>query len=104
VVVEAQTEGRARAVETVTASFDGEEPGIAFNPQYLLDGLTAAASAAAPPRSPADQQDSGATPATIRLEFTSPAKPALITGVAPDQAKPPAFRYLVVPLRSPTRA
>ena len=43
VVIEAQTEGRARAVETVPAEFHGAEPGIAFNPHYLLDGLAAAA-------------------------------------------------------------
>lgn len=124
VVVEAQTEGRARALETVTASFRGDEPGIAFNPQYLLDGLTAAAAGTGPPRHP-DQQDAAAGPATIRLEFTSPAKPALITcagegaGPSAESAGPsagggaedrsgrqarPAFRYLVVPLRSPARA
>jgi DNA polymerase III subunit beta len=96
VVVEAQTEGRARAVESVTASFHGDEREISFNPHYLLDGLAAAA--AAP---------------TIRLEFTSPAKPALITPVADasetagekDTAgERPPFRYLVVPLRPPARA
>ncbi len=43
VVVEAQAEGRARAVETVAASFDGDEPVISFNPHYLLDGLGAVA-------------------------------------------------------------
>ena len=41
--IEAQTEGRARAAETVPADFSGEEPVIAFNPHYLLDGLVAAA-------------------------------------------------------------
>ena len=43
VLIEAQTEGRARAVETVPADFSGTEPVIAFNPHYLLDGLVAAA-------------------------------------------------------------
>ena len=43
VLIEAQTEGRARAVETVPADFRGDEPVIAFNPHYLLDGLVAAA-------------------------------------------------------------
>ena len=42
VLIEAQTEGRARAVETVPAEFRGGDPVIAFNPHYLLDGLTAA--------------------------------------------------------------
>ncbi len=112
VVIEAQTEGRARAVETVTASFHGDEPAIAFNPQYLLDGLAAAAAGAAPARPAASPDDAAAgtgpetVPASIRLEFTSPAKPALITWAAAPAAPSgqPAFRYLVVPLRSPARA
>jgi DNA polymerase III subunit beta len=159
-VIEARTEGRARAVETVTASFHGDEPSISFNPHYLLDGLTAAASAAdtSHPAAPAGEAHTGAgaeghappAAAWVRLEFTSPAKPALITPVpaagadetagaaappgaeagtagpgaagpgtagpgaaggeppetdsAPGgEAPPPAFRYLVVPLRLPTR-
>jgi DNA polymerase III subunit beta len=112
VVIEAQAEGRARAVETVTASFHGDEPAIAFQPHYLLDGVTAASAGEAPGSQPAE----GA--ATVRLEFTSPAKPALITvagtgqgtagpepaGSANGAGTAPAFRYLVVPLRSPVRA
>ena len=52
VVVEAQTEGRARAAEAVAASFEGDETAIAFNPHYLLDGLTAAAAGSGPARPP----------------------------------------------------
>jgi DNA polymerase III subunit beta len=130
VTLEAQTEGRARAVERVAASFHGDEPVISFNPHYLLDGLTAAAAGAGPARHPAgagggaeDEAAAGETApggsaspaeaAAIRLEFTSPAKPALITlagtpgnaGNARDEGPTrPAFRYLVVPLRSPARA
>jgi DNA polymerase-3 subunit beta len=123
VALEAQTEGRARAVERVTASFHGDEPVIAFNPHYLLDGLTAAAAGAKPAagagrddeaagggEAAAGEAGEGAAPvaeaATIRLEFTSPAKPALITlaGREDEAAGRPAFRYLVVPLRSPARA
>jgi DNA polymerase III subunit beta len=124
VAIEAQTEGRARAMERVAASFHGEEPVIAFNPHYLLDGITAAA--AGPARHPAHgeedepagrDRDNTAGSATIRLQFTSPARPALITLASDDgdeggqeagdsgaegQARP-AFRYLVVPLRSPVR-
>jgi DNA polymerase III sliding clamp (beta) subunit (PCNA family) len=102
----------------VTASFHGDEPVIAFNPHYLLDGLTAAAVGAASPAEAAapagaaapEEATARAEAPAIRLEFTSPAKPALITlagtpGNAADEAAPkPAFRYLVVPLRSPTRA
>jgi DNA polymerase-3 subunit beta len=119
VMVEAQTEGRARAAEAVAASFEGDEPAIAFNPHYLLDGLTAAAASSGPARQPADTEATpaqAAAAAAIRLEFTSPAKPALITlageggeepGGEDGEAGPaagPSFRYLVVPLRSPTRA
>jgi DNA polymerase-3 subunit beta len=122
VVVEAQAEGRARAVETVAADFEGDEPVIAFNPHYLLDGLTAAAASAAPvpARAAGTPGDSGEAPpepaGRIRIEFTSPAKPALITwaaggaqdGAAQDgrgsQAAVAAYRYLVVPLRVPAKA
>jgi DNA polymerase-3 subunit beta len=116
VVIEAQTDGRARAVETVPAEFEGGERAISFSPHYLLDGLTAAAASAAPPRhageSRADEEEeSRADPGRIKLEFTTAAKPALITWAADgggpergDSAGPPAFRYLVVPLRVPARA
>jgi hypothetical protein len=173
VVVEAQTEGRARAVETVTADFHGDQPVISFNPHYLLDGLVAAA-AQAHPRHAADHADAAGSaggsgsagtgsagtgsagtgsagtgsagtadasqggasqggageggageggageggpgdPGLLRLEFTSPAKPALITraqgsgaqGSESDRAAPagvPQFRYLVVPLRAAVRS
>lgn len=112
VAISAATEGRARAVETVTASFHGDQPVIAFNPHYLLDGLVAAA--ADPPREAAGEEAAGAGtgprpsgwPVTIRLDFTSPAKPALITRADPGAGQAadgdvPAFRYLVVPLRPP---
>jgi DNA polymerase III subunit beta len=131
VVIEAQTEGRARAVETVPAEFHGEEPGIAFNPHYLLDGLTAAAAPGPGRAQPAGSTETDgpaapgadgaappADPGLLRIEFTSPAKPALITRVPPEpaqddpagpdspaaSAEPPAFRYLVVPLRAVARS
>ncbi len=114
VVIEAQTDGRARAVETVPAEFEGDERAISFSPHYLLDGLGAAVASAAPPRQAAgsrdDQEEPPADPGQIKLEFTTGAKPALITwaadgGLAPgDSAGTPAFRYLVVPLRVPARA
>ena len=126
VAIEAQTEGRARAMEKVTASFHGDEPAIAFNPHYLLDGITAAAAAGQARHAVRDGEDepagsgheSTAGSATIRLQFTSAAKPALITLAGDDSADDggkeaedsgakgqarPAFRYLVVPLRSPAR-
>ena len=131
VVIEAHAEGRARAAETVGADFAGDEPVISFNPHYLLDGLTAAAASGAGLAAPtaaatsataagsaaatADAEgtadrDASAPPAPgaetgrIRLEFNTPAKPALITW-APGEERggTPAFRYLLVPLRVPER-
>ena len=120
VVIEAHAEGRARAAETVDADFVGDQPMIAFNPSYLLDGLVAAASAGgadqAPGSASASTADGGqaAESGRIRLDFNTPAKPALITWVTddstagagddPDVPVPvPAFRYLLVPLRLPER-
>ncbi len=104
VVIEAQSDGRARGVESVPVSFSGTDQVISFNPHYLLDGLAAAAVCGQAPAGEAGQQVPGA--GRIRLDFTSPAKPALITwidgnatGTAPTAATP--FRYLVVPLRAP---
>ena len=127
VTISARTEGRARAVEAVTASFDGDSPVIAFNPQFLLDGLIAtgtksaakdAAAAAGedagtpePAEKPAKRRkgaqpdrDDAAGPATVQLDFTSPAKPALITagtagGGGAAGETPAEYRYLLVPLR-----
>ena len=131
VLIEAQTEGRARAVETVPAEFHGTEPAIAFNQHYLLDGLTAALVPTPPapedgtpdppdrrsaprPGKPAEEDAAQvAGPELVRIEFTSPAKPALITRapapggesepLAEDLRAVPDFRYLVVPLRAVAR-
>jgi DNA polymerase-3 subunit beta len=80
-VLEAGTGEEAQAVEVLEASYDGDEPlSIAFNPQYLLDGLSAI--------------DSD----TVRMSFTEAGKPALITGKpAPDGQ--PDYRYLLMPIR-----
>jgi hypothetical protein len=140
VTIEAHAEGRARAAEKVVADFAGDQPVISFNPHYLLDGLTAAA-VSATAQSPGGQATAGSDAATttgqpdepdpaaaagaaaagadpdsepgrIRLEFTSPAKPALITSAGDDgldtgtdgsASGTPAYRYLLVPLRAPLR-
>jgi len=115
VTIEAGTEGQARARETVAADFAGEETAIAFSPHYLMDGLgaaliaaTGASPAADKPQNSEKAQNSevaGSIPdeARIRLQFTSPTKPALITGSAgPGDESAPDYRYLVVPLRSLT--
>ena len=71
---------RRRRWRCSTPSFDGDDLQIAFNPTYLLDGLTAI--------------DSD----TARISFTEPGKPALITGKpAPDEQ--PDYRYLLMPIR-----
>jgi len=117
VIIEAGTKGQARARESVAAEFNGEESAIAFSPQYLLDGLAAALTAAAgtaaaatgaqDTRGPGQPEPDGNPTASapgegrIRLQFTSPTKPALITGSAqPDGGSAPDYRYLVVPLRA----
>jgi DNA polymerase III subunit beta len=111
VTIEAGTKGQARAREIVAADFAGDESAIAFSPHYLLDGLGAALTAATGVPSAAqnshgsDKSDrEGASPPAegrIRLQFTSPTKPALITGSpkAGDESAPD-YRYLVVPLRA----
>jgi DNA polymerase-3 subunit beta len=113
VTIEAGTKGQARARETVAADFSGDETAIAFSPQYLLEGLAAALTAAASapaPGSPGPQAQDGTTVAKegrIRLQFTGPTKPALITGSPPRKGagevgedSAPDYRYLVVPLRA----
>jgi DNA polymerase-3 subunit beta len=126
VVIEAQSDGRARAVESVPAAFTGADRVISFNPHYLLDGLAAAGLSSQ--GHPAGNDDNpSAAPGRIRLQFTSPAKPALITWAGGDASAdaseagqpsaadipgmegdddaepdyPAEFRYLVVPLRTP---
>jgi DNA polymerase-3 subunit beta len=79
-VLEAGTGDEAQAEEVLEAQFEGDDLSIAFNPQYLLDGLAAI--------------DSD----TVRISFTEPGKPALFTGKAgPDGA--PEFKYLLMPIR-----
>jgi DNA polymerase III subunit beta len=127
VTVGAATQGQARARESVPADFVGDEPVIAFSPHYLLDGVVAAtapatpATAAAanatapvppaatgtadePPTGSAGLAERGAAGARVRLWFTSPSKPAVITRQPdPDAAEAKGaeadFRYLVVPQR-----
>jgi DNA polymerase-3 subunit beta len=108
VTIEAGTKGQARARESVAAEFSGDESAIAFSPQYLQDGLAAALTAAAvtPPdaKDAKDPDRDGTSPpeeGRIRLQFTSPTKPALITGSPkPGDESAPDYRYLVVPLRA----
>jgi DNA polymerase III subunit beta len=92
-VLEAGTGDEAQAVEVLEASYEftgegGEQDGgfgpdgleVAFNPQYLLDGLAAI--------------DSD----TARLSFTRPGKAVLITG-KPGPDGQTDYRYLLMPIR-----
>jgi DNA polymerase III subunit beta len=79
-VLEAGSGDEAQAEEIIEASYDGDDLSIAFNPQYLLDGLAAI--------------DSD----TVRISFTEPGKPALITGKPGPDANPD-YRYLLMPIR-----
>jgi DNA polymerase-3 subunit beta len=79
-LLEAGTGDEAQAEEALEVSFEGDDLAIAFNPQYLLDGLAAI--------------DSD----TVRISFTDPGKPALITG-KPGPDGQPDYRYLLMPIR-----
>jgi DNA polymerase III subunit beta len=79
-MLEAGTGDEAQADEAIEAGFEGEDLTIAFNPQYLLDGLAAI--------------DSD----TVRIAFTEPGKPALLTG-KPAVAEVQDYRYLLMPIR-----
>ena len=88
VTIAGATQGQAKAKESVPADYVGDEPSIAFSPQYLLDGVIAATSS-----HPAEATQEGPR---VRLRFTSATKPAVIT---PTAAAGGDFRYLVVPQR-----
>ena len=83
-VLEAGASDEAQAVEVLEADFTGEDLQIAFNPQFLLDGIGAIDSDIA------------------RLSFTSPTKPAVITGKggSNDVEGTPDYRYVLMPIRS----
>lgn len=80
VTLEAGAGDEAQAVEVLDAGYDGDDFQIAFNPQYLLDGLAAIDSDSA------------------RMSFTGPGKAVLITGKPVDGGQPD-YRYLLMPIR-----
>jgi DNA polymerase-3 subunit beta len=74
--IRAATGDAARANELLPAELSGvDDLDVAFNPQFLLDGLAGIASDVA------------------NLDFTQPSRPALLTGETDD------FRYLLMPIR-----
>jgi len=82
VAIEAGTGDDAQASEAVEATLQGPEIQIAFNPQYLLDGLHAVGQ----PWS--------------RLSFTQPSRPAVLTGQPEaDSETNSSYRYVLMPVR-----
>lgn len=71
----------ARASESTPVEFTGDDLAIAFNPTYLLDGLSALGTD------------------TAQLAFTTPTKPAVLTGVNADGESDSAYRYVLMPVR-----
>jgi DNA polymerase-3 subunit beta len=80
-VVEASGTEDARASEAMDCTYDGEPMTIAFNHQYLLDGLSAVDSQVAV------------------LSFTEPKKPAVISPANDDGEIVPGYWYLIMPVR-----
>ena len=86
VQLDAGTGDDAQASESLEATLEGESITIAFNPQYLLDGLGAID-----------------TPIAV-LSFTTATKPAVLTGRTGDGdsgtgAGSGDYRYLLMPVR-----
>ncbi len=90
VVLEAGTGEDAQASESVDARFENrgesteEDFSIAFNPTYLLDGLSAVAAE------------------TTTFDFTAPTKPAVLRSgkqAATDSPDGDDYRYLLMPVR-----
>jgi DNA polymerase III subunit beta len=80
-VVEAGGTEEARASEAMDATFTGESLTIAFNPQYLLDGLAALGA-----------------PAAV-FSFIDAFKPAVISPAGEDGEILSGYRYLIMPIR-----
>ncbi|HWJ83706.1 MAG TPA: DNA polymerase III subunit beta [Nocardioides sp.] len=70
----------AQASESVPATIQGEDLVTGFNPQFLLDGLTAI-----------DEP-------VVELAFTQASKPVVISGTTEDETDS-GFRYLLMPRR-----
>ena len=71
----------AQASESIEATIDGEDITTGFNPQFLLDGLTAI------------DED------VVELAFTQASKPVVISGAVTEGGEDSGFRYLLMPRR-----
>jgi DNA polymerase-3 subunit beta len=81
VVIEAGGSEDARASEAMECEFNGDGLTVAFNPAYLLDGLSVL---------DAPQ---------VLISFTSAMKPAVISPAGEDGEPVPGYRYLIMPMR-----
>jgi DNA polymerase-3 subunit beta len=80
--LEAGSSDDAQAVERLDARLEGDDVSIAFNPGFLLEGLSAIDSPVA------------------QLSFTTSTKPALLSGrPAVDAEADDAYKYLIMPVR-----
>ncbi|MFE0459934.1 DNA polymerase III subunit beta [Kitasatospora sp. NPDC058965] len=80
--LEAGSGDDAQATERIDADLEGDDISIAFNPGYLEEGLKAVDAAFA------------------QLSFTTPTKPALLSGKpALDAEADEAYQYLIMPVR-----
>lgn len=80
--LEAGSSDDAQAVERVDAKLEGDDISIAFNPTFLLDGLSAIDSPVA------------------QLSFTTSTKPALLSGRPAAEAQADdTYKYLIMPVR-----
>ena len=81
-VVEAGAGDEAQAVESVECNYSGEALTIAFNPQFLQEGIGALGTAYS------------------EISFTTPTKPAVIAGRSePETPSDGSYRYLIMPVR-----
>jgi DNA polymerase-3 subunit beta len=71
----------AQASESIEALIEGEDITTGFNPQFLLDGLTAI-----------DEP-------VVELAFTQASKPVVLSGAVEDGGDDSGFRYLLMPRR-----
>ncbi|MQS07302.1 DNA polymerase III subunit beta [Streptomyces alkaliphilus] len=80
--LEAGSSDDAQAVERLDIQLEGEDISIAFNPAFLLEGLSAIDSPVA------------------QLSFTTSTKPALLSGrPAVDAEADDSYKYLIMPVR-----
>ena len=82
VAIEAGTGDDAQASEAVECTLTGPDIEIAFNPQYLLDGLGVMGTD------------------FTRVSFTQPSRPAVLSGQAEEDGEADtSYRYVLMPVR-----